>query len=53
MWLHLFGRNGMIRASWRHYMSFFKKDFHPWQYDDSALVAEWKDKLAPYIAHQN
>ncbi|NND82254.1 MAG: metal-dependent hydrolase [Gammaproteobacteria bacterium] len=52
MWQHLFGKQGLFRACWGQYMSFFKKDFHPWQHDDSALVAEWKEKLAPYFAHQ-
>ncbi|MFT5571382.1 MAG: putative metal-dependent hydrolase [Cryomorphaceae bacterium] len=44
----LFGKGGMISSVKHLYMMFFKKGFHPWNHDDSALIGEWKDKLAPF-----
>jgi predicted metal-dependent hydrolase len=49
MWLFLFGKDGMISSVKHLYMDFFKKDFHPWTHDDSELVAQWKQELAPII----
>jgi len=51
MWRFLFGKGGMISSVKHLYMMFFKKDFHPWQHDDSELVAKWKSELAPYFTH--
>ena len=49
MWRFLFAKNGMIGAVKHLYFQFLKKDFHPWQHDDSALVSKWKQQLSPYF----
>ena len=36
------GPGGLIPSITRHYMDFFKPDFHPWQTDDRALIAAWQ-----------
>jgi len=49
MWTYLFGKDGMLSSMKHLYWMFNKKDFHPWQHDDSTLVEEWKIKLASHI----
>ncbi len=44
-------QDGMVASLWPHFKAFTKKGFHPWGYDDSALVDEWKGELEPYFAH--
>ena len=48
---YLFGKNGMVRSVWSHYIQFMKKDFHPWKIDDAELVEEWKTELSPMFSH--
>ena len=36
----LFGRNGLFIKPWRHYLQFYKKDFHPWDVEDYDLIAD-------------
>jgi predicted metal-dependent hydrolase len=50
MWSFLFGKGGMISSVKRMYLDFLKKGFHPWQHDNSELVGEWKQKLAPHFS---
>lgn len=38
----LFGRGGFIRALWPPLLEFWRRDFHPWQNDDHALLARRK-----------
>lgn len=45
----LFGKQGIYSSTFKQYLAFMKKDFHPWQHDDSALVGDWKTSLAPYF----
>ena len=48
MWKFLFSKeDGMIGSAKHLYIMFLKKGFHPWQHDDSALVGQWKEVLAP------
>lgn len=46
---YLFGKSGMISSVFSLYLMFFKRNFHPWQHDDSKLIDEWKTKLQPYF----
>lgn len=41
----LFGRHGVLSGLIPEYLDFFKPDFHPWQHENSALVAYWREKL--------
>jgi len=49
MFTFLFGKKGMVRSVTKFYIMFLKPGFHPWQHNDSALVAQWKEKLVPHI----
>lgn len=49
MWQYLFGPGGTISSCKHLYMMFLKKDFHPWQHDDSAMVEQWKATLEPHL----
>lgn len=42
-----FGKNGMYRKLATPYKEFFRKDFHPWDHDNSALIEDWKANHAP------
>jgi len=50
-WLYLFGRDGLVSSQRSMYMRFMKKDFHPWDHDNSALVDEWKTRLSPHFVN--
>ncbi len=45
----LYGKGGLFSAMRPLYKSFLSENFHPWNHDDSALVAEFKQTLAPYF----
>lgn len=36
----LFGRNGLFTKPWRHYVQFYRRDFHPWDVQDYDLIAQ-------------
>ncbi len=36
----LFGKNGLFTKPWRHYISFYKRDFHPWDVQDYEFIRE-------------
>lgn len=42
---HLFGPFGFITTTIPSYLSFYHPNFHPWQQDNSALVARAKNEL--------
>lgn len=46
----LFGRHGIISGLTKEYLDFFKPNFHPWEHENSALVAYWRNKLDQTIA---
>lgn len=51
LWHSLYGNGGLIGDMKPLYTQFLTQDFHPWDHDDSALVAQWKEKLSPFFTH--
>lgn len=47
MW-RLYGKGGFISRLAPGYMEYFRRDFHPWQMENSALIAKWKPQIAGY-----
>jgi uncharacterized protein len=41
----LFGREGLVRGLGRDYRAWYRRDFHPSQIDDTALVAAWRTRV--------
>jgi hypothetical protein len=41
----LFGRKGVITGLVPDYLDFFKRDFHPWDHQNSELVDYWRGRL--------
>jgi predicted metal-dependent hydrolase len=41
-----FGDPGFFRKVFPAWLAFFKPGFHPWQHDNSNLIAEWKARYA-------
>jgi predicted metal-dependent hydrolase len=41
-WKFFFGKKGMLSNMRKPYMNFYRKDFHPWDEDNSELIAAWK-----------
>lgn len=46
----LLGRNGVVSGLAREYLDFFKRDFHPWEHENSALVSYWRERLEGEVA---
>ena len=46
----LLGRNGVVSGLWSEYLDFFKPGFHPWDHENSALVAYWRERLDGAVA---
>lgn len=46
----LLGRHGVISGLAKEYLDFFKPGFHPWEHENSALVAYWRNKLDQAVA---
>ncbi|MBM3648797.1 MAG: metal-dependent hydrolase [Alphaproteobacteria bacterium] len=46
------GRNifGLMREviPWKLYFSYYRPSFHPWDHDNSALIAEWKQRYPDF-----
>ncbi|GAA6136384.1 metal-dependent hydrolase [Arenicella sp. 4NH20-0111] len=49
LWNYLNGEDGLVSSMKPLYRLFRKPGFHPWDHDDSALVADWKQRLSPYF----
>ena len=41
----LYGRGGYLSRLAPQYLEYFRRDFHPWRRDNSALIAQWKPTL--------
>jgi uncharacterized protein len=39
---YLYGRGGFLRDMVPGWLRYFRRDFHPWQDDNSALIAAWR-----------
>lgn len=47
---YLYGRGGFMRSMIPNYLRYFRRDFHPWQDDNSHLLAAWQDTVQRSIA---
>jgi predicted metal-dependent hydrolase len=43
---YLWTEPGFLAKGMRHYLRYYRRDFHPWQRDSSELVARWKAQYA-------
>lgn len=45
-WRHglpfLFGSQGKLTMPWRHYVQFYRRDFHPWDVQDLDLITDFR-----------
>ncbi|MDY6942047.1 MAG: metal-dependent hydrolase [Pseudomonadota bacterium] len=39
----LYGRHGKFIMPWRHYLQFYRRDFHPWDVQDFDLVRQFRN----------
>jgi predicted metal-dependent hydrolase len=39
---YLFIKPGILRRVFRTWLHFFRRDFHPWEFDNRYLIAEWE-----------
>ena len=44
-WTFLFGREGLLRGMGRDYRAWYRRDFHPSQIDDRALLEAWRPRV--------
>ncbi len=42
----LWGRRGIFRPLVRDYLDFYRRDFHPWQHDNRALMVRYQEEFA-------
>lgn len=42
----LYGKGGLMSSLTPEYLRYFRPDFHPWQHDNSALIAKWVETFA-------
>ena len=47
---YLYGRGGFMRDMIPNYLQYFRRDFHPWQDDNSHLIAAWQQTIQRSIA---
>jgi uncharacterized protein len=47
---YLFIKPGILRRVFFSYISFYRKDFHPWQHDNRALINEWEQVYGKSIS---
>lgn len=46
----LWGRNGTFSSLLPNWLEYFKPGFHPWDHDNSELIARFKSEIQQYIA---
>src|SRR5690606_12930046 len=51
MW-RLFGYKGLISGTVVDYLQYLRPDFHPWQQDDSHMIAEWRKVLEQHAPQE-
>jgi len=49
-WAFLFGREGLLRGMGPDYRAWYRRDFHPSQIDDRALLAAWRERICASTA---
>jgi uncharacterized protein len=47
-----FGRKGLFRRSAGGFLSWFFPEFHPWDHDNRALIAQWRGAFPAAAPHQ-
>jgi uncharacterized protein len=47
---YLFIKPGILRRVFFSYISFYRKNFHPWQHDNRALINEWEQVYGKSIS---
>lgn len=47
---YLYGKGGFIRDILPGYLRYYRPDFHPWHYDNSALAQQWLQANSQYQA---
>lgn len=48
----MWGKNGTFSSLVPTWLEYFKPDFHPWDHDNSELIARFKEQINEYIAPQ-
>ncbi len=48
----MWGKNGSFSSLIPTWLDYFRPDFHPWQHDNSELIAHFKKQINAYIAPQ-
>lgn len=46
----MWGKNGAFSSLIPTWLDYFRPGFHPWQHDNSDLIAQFKDQIDAYIA---
>lgn len=46
---YLLGTKGLVTAMIPEFLKYFRRDFHPWEVDDKALIEQWYQNNAGYI----
>jgi predicted metal-dependent hydrolase len=48
---YLWRNPGIFSKGWQTYFSWYRPGFHPWDHDNRALIARWKeDFMTPKVA---
>jgi predicted metal-dependent hydrolase len=48
---YLFGSRGLFSSMAPAFFRYFRREFHPWDHDDSLLIAAWEKANAGYIVN--